>query len=134
MQKKLLIIEDDPDILEVLEMVFSTYEFDVVTSSRSLSADMVSSLLPDIVLLDYWLSNGLGSDLCKAIKADPFLSHVPIIMLSAYLQLPEVANDSCADGFVKKPFDIDELYKYVKGVAFAERTPSKNESRHTNKL
>jgi len=115
--KKILIIEDDPGILEILAHIFNTDIFEPLTSSLSLPVDLITCLSPDVILLDHWLGDRLGGDLCKEIKAHPSVSQIQVIMLSAHHDLAEVATNSHADGYMKKPFDIDRLYKYVEGFA-----------------
>lgn len=118
MPKKILIVEDNPDILDILEIIFSTDQFEPVTSRRALPVDEVARLAPDLVLLDHWLGDRLGSELCKDLKGYPPTSGIPVVLLSAHINLLKLANDSCADGFIEKPFDIYELYDYVESVVY----------------
>lgn len=118
MPKKILIIEDDPDILDVLLLIFSTDRFEPIVSARSLPAGEIVRIAPDVVLLDHWLGNGVGGDLCKEIKGHPSISKTPVIILSAHIDLHLLAVESRADGFFAKPFDIYELYNYVESFAF----------------
>lgn len=111
--KKILIIEDDPDVLEILWCIFNNDTFEPTISSNSLSVDLITNLSPDIILLDHRLRDRFGCDVCKEIKACPAISGIPVIILSACMDLPKLANDCYADGFIEKPFDVDELYNYI---------------------
>ena len=68
---------------------------------------------PHIVLLDIWLSGHDGGQIAKDLKAHSKTKNIPVIMLSANNETEKVSKEVGADGFLMKPFDIDELLKLV---------------------
>lgn len=112
---KILIIDDDPDILEVLDVVFQDSGYEVVLSRSCLEPDQIQIIHPDLVLLDVQIagSRKTGADLCRQLKADRQTTRLPVILFSAVENLLELAKESLADNYVNKPFSIDNLLKKV---------------------
>ena len=69
--KKILIVEDDPDTLELIELILRQEGYAVIKINRPVPIKEVSGIRPDLVILDYLLPFGLGSDLCLEIKRNP---------------------------------------------------------------
>jgi len=107
--KKILIIEDDLDTLDVLQVYFLDLGYEVVTYDDKHSIKGVIINRPDIAILDNKLQNGFGHDLCREIKSNPLTSHIPVILISGYHDLKQLAENSGADAFIAKPFDLDVL-------------------------
>jgi len=68
-------------------------------------------------LLDYLLHDGYGKEICLEIKNNPVTQHIPVIIFSAMTGLEEIAQDSCADAFLSKPFEMDDLEQMVDKMA-----------------
>ena len=82
--KKLLIVDDDKDLLEMVEMALSEQGFDVHTSTEGSSFfSQLEKLKPDIVLLDVFLNDADGRELCYQLKSDPLYDHIPVALYSA---------------------------------------------------
>jgi len=113
MKKQVIIIEDDPDIRELIEHILASENYQVLAFNRI--RDFKSGLprcRPDIILLDIMLPDGNGIDLCKELKTDADTRHIPIVLMSAnYTKLP---GDCNADEFIPKPFDIGDLIAHVR--------------------
>ena len=109
MKKTVLIIEDDPDILETIELILSGINIHVMSAPEVVQTNEIYALAPDMIILDHWLHKKLGGDLCLALKTDPHTKKIPIIMMSADLNIANVARYSLADAYLAKPFDIDML-------------------------
>jgi len=116
MSKKILAVDDDKDILEVIKIILEDEGYEVATKSNG--EEMISAitnLKPDLILLDVMLGSTDGRDICRAIKDHSIFKFIPIIMISAshnlksLLKLPGSPND-----FLSKPFDIDSLISMVK--------------------
>ncbi|HVV55502.1 MAG TPA: response regulator, partial [Mucilaginibacter sp.] len=105
---KILIIEDDKDTLEVLGFLAGELKLDVVSKTAILSLSEIKTIAPNLILTDHWIGNKFGSDLCRAIKLDPYLHHIPVILLSAQQNVQDLADKCHADAFLAKPFDINE--------------------------
>jgi len=115
-QKKLLIIEDDVDILEILDCIFCEEGYKVVLSETGSESEDLSVIKPDLILLDLRLSsNGReGATICLRLKSHAETSHIPIILLSAERDIKQVCTDCGADDYLSKPFDIEQLSGMVK--------------------
>jgi DNA-binding response OmpR family regulator len=109
MKKTVLIIEDDPDILEAIELILSDMNIHVMSAPEALEAKEVFALSPDLIILDHWLHKKLGGDLCLTLKTDPHTKKIPIIMMSADLNISNLARFCQADAFLAKPFDIEKI-------------------------
>ena len=114
MSKKIIIIEDDPDILDIMTYILSEEDYEVIASTDSKPLDEVLLHEPMLILLDNRLTEGYGQDFCARFKSNPETRHFPVILVSANTALEEMARDSLADGYLKKPFDIVELVELVK--------------------
>lgn len=111
---KILLLEDDVDLTEIIELIFEPEGFQVISSSVQSYLQDIEQHKPDIIIADHLLSNSTtGSDICIALKANPATAHIPFIITSAVYNLPDIAKDCCADGFIEKPFDINYILKVV---------------------
>ncbi len=113
MNKKILVIDDDKDVLSLVSYILEEQGYIVVTTPSESILSQLSDIRPDLILLDHWLNSTYGGELCKQLKENSLYQHIPIILFSAINNLQEVAEDSCADAYIEKPFDIDDLEKVV---------------------
>lgn len=114
MPDKIIILENEQDIIDVVEFVLVAEGYEVksftdVASYRDLVAEQ-----PSLILLDHWLNGYNGSDICMAIKADPDFQNIPVILMSAVTQIVQVAASCGCDGYIRKPFDFDALLSAIK--------------------
>lgn len=117
MSKKILIVDDDPDILEVTSMILETKGYDVSTSG---DGNNIVEIMPDLLLLDIWMSGKYGSDICKELKANDKTRQIKIIMISANRDIAEIASECGADGFISKPFKMKDIVEEIqKQLGFA---------------
>ncbi|WP_316846355.1 response regulator transcription factor [Pedobacter psychrodurus] len=116
--KKILVVDDNTDILELIVMIFELEGFEVVGLKNGLEMEsMVATYQPDVILLDVLLGNVDGRYLCHLVKSDSKTSHIPVIMISASHAAKSIQEDYChPDDFVSKPFDIDDLTARVRKV------------------
>ncbi|MGZ3767217.1 MAG: response regulator [Mucilaginibacter sp.] len=112
--KTIIIIENDLDTLEILSYVFRGSEYQVLTYPNSVSIEEISTKNPDIILLDYFLDDSLGSEMCIALKENLMTRNVPVILMSTALNLKDITFACAADGYIEKPFDLDLLTNSVK--------------------
>ncbi|MBI4080160.1 MAG: response regulator transcription factor [Candidatus Levybacteria bacterium] len=114
-RKNVLIAEDDPAICDVVTVILQEegYACAVIDTFDSFISE-VASKRPDLILLDIWLSGEDGSSLAKKLKTDNKTKSIPIVMMSANNETEKIANESGADGFLLKPFDIDDLISTVR--------------------
>lgn len=112
--KKIFILEDDVDTLDVMEFILRDNGYAVIKANRVVSVNEIISINPNLAILDIMLHYGFGSDLCIEIKNNPKSNHIPVILYSANNNLNKLAHDSLADAYLAKPFDIDKLLQMVK--------------------
>jgi two-component system response regulator VicR len=114
-QKKLLIVEDDTDILEILETIFGDEGYTVCVSETGEETNHLHTINPNLILLDIRLSgNGKeGAEICTRLKSEDSTRKIPIILLSAESDVHRICIDCGADGYIKKPFDISHLTSMV---------------------
>lgn len=114
MTKRLLILDDDKDILDVMKEIFidEGYEVKTIESGDNILSD-VANYRPDIILLDYILHGINGGELCHQIKTNQATCTIPIIIVTAYSKVINSLGNYGCDSFVSKPFDITELVQQV---------------------
>lgn len=119
MTKKVLIAEDDEAILEVLKSILEGegYQSFCPKTERGIY-EVIRKESPELILLDIWLSGQDGAKIAKDLKTNEETKHVPIVMMSANNETEKITQKVGADGFLLKPFTIDELLavmrKYTK--------------------
>jgi DNA-binding response OmpR family regulator len=111
--KRILIIDDDLELLSILREIFVQEGFEVVTYPDKNSIKGVIICEPDIILLDERLNDGFGHEFCEKIKANPLTCHIPVILVSGYERLSELTELCGADGYLAKPFDLDAAVRLV---------------------
>jgi DNA-binding response OmpR family regulator len=121
---KILLVEDDAQILRVLELELKHEGYEVETARDGLTGLERALKEPDLVVLDLMLPKLDGMEVCSRIRAK---STVPIIMLTAKDRIPDrVAGlDAGADDYVSKPFSIEELLARIR-ARLRERNPHEN--------
>jgi DNA-binding response OmpR family regulator len=113
MSKKILITEDDPDINEILAIFLESKGFEVIVDIRAEKVEQLAEIKPDLILLDTMLKGKDGRDICRKIKKEPAFKNIPVIFVSAKVDLPQIARDCEADGYLQKPFELEELGQLV---------------------
>jgi DNA-binding response OmpR family regulator len=113
---RLLVVGDDPDIRDIMELNFMMEGFDVLTAANGREADeIVRSQHPDAVVLDIMMPERDGIDVLTSLRADPATHDIPVVLLSAKATNGEVLDGwrAGAAGYTTKPFDPEELVRYV---------------------
>jgi DNA-binding response OmpR family regulator len=119
MQKKILIVDDEPNIVISLEFLMKKEGFDVAVAGEGEEAlAKVASFAPDLVLLDVMMPKKSGFEVCELLRADPARAGLKIVMLTAKGRDTEVAKGLAigADAYVTKPFSTKELLAQVKAM------------------
>lgn len=112
--ERILIIDDDPDIRTVMNILLKKQGFEVDSASRREEVfDKVQSFNPSIILLDVLLSGSDGRDICRELKADEATRSIPVIMFSAHPGAADNINSYGADDFISKPLNVDALLEKV---------------------
>ncbi|WP_412480417.1 response regulator transcription factor [Azonexus sp. IMCC34839] len=117
MGKKILIVDDEPNIVISLEFLMRKEGFEVAVAGDGEEAlAKVASFAPDLVLLDVMMPKKSGFEVCEALRADPDKSELKIVMLTAKGRDTEVAKGLAigANAYVTKPFSTKDLVARVK--------------------
>jgi excisionase family DNA binding protein len=112
-RKKILVVDDDEEIVELLvDALGRDGRFEVKTASSGYDAGMITQQLrPDLILLDYMLPDVNGNIVCQTIRRNPEFEKTKIIIISGVVKQDEIEHllRCGAEDFLRKPFDIDEL-------------------------
>ena len=119
MSANILIIDDEPDVREMVVFTLKRQEFNVLTAEDSHSAlKKLGEILPDLILLDWMLPDISGVDLARRLKGDERFEDIPIIMLTARGEEDDKIRglDAGADDYITKPFSPRELGARINAV------------------
>ena len=117
MIKRLLILDDDRDVLDVMQEVLTYEGFDVKIIDKADNIfDDIAAYQPHLLLLDYILSGINGGEICHQVKTNERTGYLPVIMVSAYPKVIASLGNYGSDGFIAKPFDITHLVNEVNRV------------------
>jgi two-component system phosphate regulon response regulator PhoB len=117
--ERIVIIEDEADILEVLEFNLSQEGFEVSCSQEGEQGlDLVRRENPDLLLLDLMLPDMDGLDICRQLKTDDATSTIPIVMVTARGKESDIVLGLGigADDYITKPFSISEVVARIRAV------------------
>jgi CheY-like chemotaxis protein len=112
--KKILIIDNDADVLDMIQEVlnYAGYEVVIKEGTDDIVA-LITEQKPDLVLIDFILNGVNGGEYCHRIKANPQTSSLPVIIMTAYSKVLLSLGDYGCNGYLAKPFDLDELINHV---------------------
>jgi excisionase family DNA binding protein len=119
-KKKVLIVDDDAEIVELMaDVLIRDGRFDIKTAASGYDAGiMTQQFLPDLILLDYMLPDVNGNVVCETIRKNPEFENIKIIIVSGVIKQDEIDQllKSGAEDFIRKPFDITELTDRIAAV------------------
>ncbi|HZY38270.1 MAG TPA: response regulator [Mucilaginibacter sp.] len=114
MSKRILVVEDDYDILCIVTDLLNDEGYEVAGLSFTASiTESVRQSRPDLVILDFLLAGVNGGELCMELKAQPEFANLPVILMSGFPRFLESFGDFGSDGFIAKPFDVNSLLHMV---------------------
>lgn len=115
--KTVVICDDDDGILEVTKLFLELEGYKVVTLKNCAGFfDCLVNTKPDVVLMDIWMPNKWGDQVTKELKADPVMRTIPVLLFSANPDIEKVVEISGADGFIRKPFDLEQVKSSIQKV------------------
>jgi excisionase family DNA binding protein len=119
-KKKVLIVDDDAEIVELISDILSRDgRFEIKTASSGYEAGMATQQFrPDLILLDYMLPDVNGNVVCQTIRSNPEFENTRIVIVSGVIKQDEIDQllKSGAQQFLKKPFSISELMEKIDGA------------------
>ncbi|GAB4030642.1 MAG: hypothetical protein Fur0012_06900 [Elusimicrobiota bacterium] len=117
--KKIIVVDDDPNLGLLVSALFKNFNYEVVPLFTGAElADYVSRTKPDLILLDLKLPDANGFELCKKLRDNPYISDVPIIIISGVSEVDSRVDliETGADDYISKPFDVRELRARVNRI------------------
>lgn len=107
LMKTIYLVEDNVAISQMVYILLAGKGFSVCSSGTVAAfRRQMAKGVPEMFILDIMLPDGNGIDLCRELKSDPQTSAIPVILMSAHMDVKEKALEAGADDFVNKPFDI----------------------------
>jgi two-component system, OmpR family, alkaline phosphatase synthesis response regulator PhoP len=124
MAQKILVIDDDPDLVETTTMILESSHYEVVAAYGGIEGlQKAKSEHPDLIVLDVMMPDKDGYTVCKELKADRELKKIPVLLLTAVVSyIPttrytrQMGLESEADDYVDKPIDPDVLLKRIEAL------------------
>jgi DNA-binding response OmpR family regulator len=125
MNKKILIVDDEPNIVISLEFLMRREGFEILVARDGEEAlQSIRAHRPDLVLLDVMMPRINGFEVCRQVRAEPALAGTRIVMLSAKGRPAQIAEGLAlgADGYITKPFSTRNLVTQVKSLLGLDET------------
>jgi diguanylate cyclase (GGDEF)-like protein len=119
MSVKILVVDDDPDIRDILKLTLSEENYEILEAADGEEAlKLINSKTLDLVLLDYKIPKIDGRQLCRIIKKDLLLRHLPVIMVTGKGDISDKVGgiDAGADDYIVKPFEPKELLARIRMI------------------
>lgn len=122
--KKILVVDDDDDVLETIQLILEIGGYDVEPlNDAELIFERIDEFKPNLILLDVVLGKIDGRVVCSQIKSHSDTKNIPILMMSGLYDLKEVNEMECApDDFMSKPFKMDVLLEKIEKLV-AKKEP-----------
>ena len=111
--KKIMVADDDAGILDAMQIMLEDAGYEVEAIADGNLVQEMKGDVPDLLLLDIWMSGIDGSAICRHLKSQTRTKHIPIILCSANKDTQKLAQESGADDFLAKPFEMNDLLDKV---------------------
>jgi DNA-binding response OmpR family regulator len=112
---KILVVDDDIDILTLVNMTLTMNGFEVSVLSRWENINnTIKNFEPDLILLDVSLGGADGREICKNLKAEKETQHIPIILFSANIEMEKSIDNCNAQAFISKPYELGYFLNTIK--------------------
>jgi two-component system response regulator VicR len=112
---KILVVDDDFDILTLVKMSLSLNGFSVQATPRWEDVDhTIHEFWPDLILLDVSLAGADGREICRKIKSTEETKHIPVILFSANAEMAKSVQNCNAQAFIAKPYELSNLLSTIK--------------------
>lgn len=111
---KILVIDDDVDILTLVKMTLTMHGYNVAILSKWEGIDnTIATYAPDLIVLDVSLGGADGREICRRIKSDKNTQHIPVILFSANIEMEKSIGDCNAQGFISKPYELNSFLNTI---------------------
>src|SRR5437868_2536361 len=119
--KKIFIADDDRDILQIMLMMLQTkpYEVEITTNPANIFNKVDD--LPDLILLDIWMSGVDGREICGQLKKNERTKNIPVVFISANSNIKNIAEQYHADDYISKPFEMDYFLNKIDDILAVDR-------------
>ena len=115
--KKIVIFDDDEDILSICAYILEEQGWEVHTFTDCNNiVEKVSPIMPSVILMDNWIPDVGGIVATQSLKSDESLKSIPVVYFSANSDIQLLADHAGAETYLAKPFDLDELEKTINNV------------------
>ena len=116
LMKRILVVDDNTDILQIVKIILENNGFEVVVTPNGEETLLKTETFhPQLILMDVFLSSGIdGREICKTLKANPETKDIPVILFSAQVKMEDGFKSWGADDFIAKPFEVKELINKIK--------------------
>ncbi|MEJ5090751.1 response regulator [Sphingobacterium faecium] len=115
MKKKVVLIQDDEDILDIMDEVLTDEGFEVTSSLSTEPIEIIDEIDPDVVVVDEHIRGSKkGSKVIEELKSDAETEDIAAVLTSTSYDLPQTAKACKADDYIEKPFDLDHMVDVVK--------------------
>lgn len=116
-KKKIVIFDDDEDILSICSYVLEEQGWEVYTFTDCNNVtDKVSGIFPDVILMDNWIPDAGGIIATQTLKKVEKLKNIPVVYFSANSDIQLLANHAGAETYLAKPFDLQDLERVIDTV------------------
>jgi two-component system alkaline phosphatase synthesis response regulator PhoP len=124
MAKKILIVDDDPDLVEAVTMILESKKYDVAAAYGGIEGlQKAKTEKPDLIVLDVMMPDKDGYAVCKELKANPALSRIPVLLLTAVVSKIATTRytqqgglETEADDYIDKPVEPEVLVKRIEAL------------------
>jgi len=115
---KALVVDDDADLLDMISLMLQTNEIQVTALLDGMKFfDTLKSAIPDIIIMDIFLGNCDGRELCKELRSHDSFCHIPVILYTAADLSKDRLDNGCANLFMRKPFEMEQLLGSIRKLA-----------------
>jgi two-component system alkaline phosphatase synthesis response regulator PhoP len=129
MAKRILIVDDDPDLVEAVTMILESKNYTVAAAYGGIEGlQKAKSEKPDLIVLDVMMPDKDGYAVCKELKSDPKVSKIPILLLTAVVSkisttryTQQMGLETEADDYIDKPVEPEVLVKRIEALLTKER-------------
>ena len=115
--KKIIIFDDDEDILSICSYILEEQGWEVHTFTDCNDIiDKVGGIVPDVILMDNWIPDVGGINATQTLKKDEALKQIPVVYFSANSDIQLLADHAGAETYLAKPFDLEDLERVINSV------------------